>query len=92
MMKFLSLLMLMLLILYLYLFTVFNSFLSTLMVLEAMVLIALIIISVFSFNLSEGINIFLIVLTLSVGEATLGLTLLISFVKFKGNDLINSSV
>nr|BBA10217.1 NADH dehydrogenase subunit 4L [Zaptyx polita] len=92
MMKFLSLLMLMLIILYLYLFTVFNSFLSTLMVLEAMVLITLIIISVFSFNLSEGINIFLIVLTLSVCEATLGLTLLISFVKFKGNDLINSSM
>nr|BBA10043.1 NADH dehydrogenase subunit 4L [Zaptyx takarai] len=82
------LILLLLLMLYLYFFTVSNSFLSSLMVLESMVLLLLILTALFSMNLSEGINMFLFVLTLSVCEATLGLTLLISLVKFKGNDLI----
>nr|BBA10718.1 NADH dehydrogenase subunit 4L [Zaptyx adulta] len=75
-------------ILFIYFYTVKSSFLSALMVLEAMVLLSLVFLAYFTLSMSEGINIFLIVLTLSVVEACLGLTLLITYVKVFGNDFI----
>nr|BBA10667.1 NADH dehydrogenase subunit 4L [Zaptyx cladoptyx] len=79
-----------LLILYCCLFTIKSHFLSSLLTLEAMVLLLLLFTISFSFYLLESLSVFLFVLTLSVCEATMGLTLLISLVKSKGNDKINS--
>nr|BBA10373.1 NADH dehydrogenase subunit 4L [Zaptyx oxypomatica] len=81
----------MLLIFHLYLFSIRSYFLSSLMVLQAMVLTLLLFAVIFSFCLLEGLGVFLFILTLSVCEAALGLTLLISLVKLNGNDLINTN-
>nr|BBA10784.1 NADH dehydrogenase subunit 4L [Zaptyx kosakai] len=80
-----------LLLLHIYLFSISSFYLSTLLTLEAMVLALLIFSVVFSFNLMESLSLFLIILTLSVCEASIGLTLLISLVKVQGNDFINSN-
>nr|BBA10823.1 NADH dehydrogenase subunit 4L [Zaptyx lushanensis] len=90
MVKMMLLTFLLLVMLHIYLFTISSYFLSTLLTLEAMVLILLIFSVVFSFNLMEGLSMYLFILTLSVCEASIGLTLLISLVKVQGNDFIKS--
>nr|BBA10787.1 NADH dehydrogenase subunit 4L [Zaptyx kanaganensis] len=92
MIKLLYLSYMLLMILNIYLFTISTFFLSTLLSLEAMVLNMLIFLGVFSYNLTEGLNMYLFILTLSVCEASIGLTLLISLVKVQGNDLIKSNM
>nr|BBA10811.1 NADH dehydrogenase subunit 4L [Thaumatoptyx cf. gonyptyx RM-2016] len=81
----------MLLIMYMSFFMVIKHYVSAMLILEAMVLILLI----FSLNLvgclMDGYSIYLWVLTLSVCEAAMGLSLLISLVKVKSNELIISS-
>nr|BBA10679.1 NADH dehydrogenase subunit 4L [Zaptyx exulans] len=80
----------MLLVSHFYLYSTYSHYLSALLILESMVLILLIFVVTFSFSLLEGLMIYLFVLTLSVCEAALGLTLLISLVKLSGNDLITT--
>nr|BBA10496.1 NADH dehydrogenase subunit 4L [Zaptyx adulta] len=88
MLNMLNLTLLLVVSLFIYFFTIKNSFLSPLMVLEAMVLVTLIFLACFTLTMTEGINVFFIVLTLIVCEACIGLTLLITFVKVFGNDYI----
>nr|BBA10010.1 NADH dehydrogenase subunit 4L [Zaptyx daemonorum]BBA10673.1 NADH dehydrogenase subunit 4L [Zaptyx daemonorum] len=82
---------LLLVILHLYLFFIKTHLLSSLLVLEAMVLMLLMITVSFSFCVLEGLSLYLFVLTLSVCEAAIGLTLLISIVKFNGSDHIKGN-
>nr|BBA10703.1 NADH dehydrogenase subunit 4L [Zaptyx hyperoptyx] len=77
--------------LHLYLLKIKLHFLGALLTLEAMVLFLLILTVSLSYSTLEGLNIYYFVLTLSVCEAAFGLTLLISVVKLKGSDLINSN-
>nr|BBA10748.1 NADH dehydrogenase subunit 4L [Zaptyx daemonorum] len=77
--------------LHLYLFFIKNHLLSSLLVLEAMVLMLLLITISFSYLVLESLSLFLFVLTLSVCEAALGLTLLICFVKVNGSDHIKGN-
>nr|BBA10817.1 NADH dehydrogenase subunit 4L [Thaumatoptyx cf. diacoptyx RM-2016] len=90
MMKFLYMFFLLLLILYLYIFSVQNHFLSILIILEAMLLILLSFSLGFSMTLMEGYSVYLWILTLSVCEAAIGLTLLISYMKLNGSDLVSN--
>nr|BBA10277.1 NADH dehydrogenase subunit 4L [Zaptyx tantilla] len=76
--------------LHIYLFCNFSRFLATLLSLEAMVLLLLIITISMSYTILESFSVYLFVLSLSVCEAALGLTLLVSLVKFKGNDMISN--
>nr|BBA10799.1 NADH dehydrogenase subunit 4L [Zaptyx noviluna] len=81
----------MMVVLHMYFYSVYSHLLSTLIILEAMVLFLLLFtVSYTMFNM-EGLTIYLFTLTLSVCEASLGLSLLMSFVKMKGNDLISSN-
>nr|BBA10232.1 NADH dehydrogenase subunit 4L [Euphaedusa digonoptyx] len=80
-----------LLILQLVIFTTKKHFLQSLLVLEGMVLMLLISTLVVMFLLNEGLTFYLLVLTLSVCEASLGLTLLVSMMKINGNDYISNS-
>nr|BBA10097.1 NADH dehydrogenase subunit 4L [Zaptyx stimpsoni] len=88
MIKFCYFLMFLLLALHLFLFITHYHLLSALMVLEGMVLILLVFLAVMSYRVDEGLSMYLFVLTLSVCEASMGLTLLISLVKINSNDLI----
>nr|BBA10868.1 NADH dehydrogenase subunit 4L [Zaptyx yaeyamensis] len=78
--------------LYIYFFSIKYRFLSALLVLEAMVLLLLIFTVALTFTMLDSLSLYFFVLTLSVSEAALGLALLISFGKFKGNDLLNSKM
>nr|BBA10553.1 NADH dehydrogenase subunit 4L [Zaptyx exodonta] len=80
----------MLMICHFYLYSNYFHYLSSLLILESMVLFLLVFMVSFSYVLLESLMIYLFVLTLSVCEAALGLTLLISLVKLKSNDLIYS--
>nr|BBA10670.1 NADH dehydrogenase subunit 4L [Oligozaptyx hedleyi] len=91
MMLMLSISFFMLLSCHFFLYSIYYHFLSALLVLESMVLKLLVFTVTFSFILLEGLMIYLFVLTLSVCEAALGLTLLISLKKMSGKDMITSS-
>nr|BBA10814.1 NADH dehydrogenase subunit 4L [Thaumatoptyx cf. aptyx RM-2016] len=80
-----------LLLLFLYLFSVQKHFLSILIILEAMVLLLLIFSLGFTSLLMNSMGIYLWLLTLSVCEAAMGLTLLVSVMKLNGSDMIFSS-
>nr|BBA10463.1 NADH dehydrogenase subunit 4L [Zaptyx stimpsoni strictaluna] len=80
----------MLMVTHLYFFSTFKHYLSALLSLEAMILVLLVFVLTINFMFIEGLGIYMFVLTLSVCEAAVGLTLLISVVKFKSNDLINN--
>nr|BBA10214.1 NADH dehydrogenase subunit 4L [Zaptychopsis buschii] len=80
-----------LMVLYFSFFFISKHFLSTLLVLESMVLMLLILSMNMTFFLTEGLSTYLFILTLSVCEAAMGLTILMSLVKFKGNDMINTN-
>nr|BBA10727.1 NADH dehydrogenase subunit 4L [Zaptyx thaumatopoma] len=90
MLNFMKISLLLLIITYMYLFTIRTHYLSSLLSLESMVLILLIFTIGLTTYLNESLSMFLFILTLSVCEAAIGLTLLVSFVKLKGNDLISS--
>nr|BBA10310.1 NADH dehydrogenase subunit 4L [Zaptyx stimpsoni strictaluna] len=80
----------MLMVTHLYFFSTFKHYLSSLLALESMILVLLIFVVTINFTLIEGLGIYMFVLTLSVCEAAIGLTLLISVVKLKSNDLISN--
>nr|BBA10238.1 NADH dehydrogenase subunit 4L [Zaptyx inversiluna] len=82
----------MLVVIHIYFYSIYSHLLSALMLLEAMVLFLLFFTVSFTINNLEGLTIYLFTLTLSVCEASLGLSLLMSMVKMKGNDLIKSHV
>nr|BBA10805.1 NADH dehydrogenase subunit 4L [Tauphaedusa stearnsii iriomotensis] len=67
-----------------------NHFLSSLLLMEGMVLISILITLSVSYIALEGLTFFLLVLTFSGVEASFALTLLISFSKLNGNDVISS--
>nr|BBA10619.1 NADH dehydrogenase subunit 4L [Tyrannophaedusa iotaptyx] len=83
---------LLLVLLFLIFFMTKHSFLSSLLVLESMVLTTMVIL--ISLFWVVGINLFMFVLllTLSVCEAGLGLSLLLSYIKTTGSDNIYSSL
>nr|BBA10226.1 NADH dehydrogenase subunit 4L [Metazaptyx hachijoensis] len=87
MLNLLNLSLILLVILHFYFFSVKKHLLSALLVLEAMVLMLLLLTFAFSFWMLEGLTMYMFVLTLSVVEAALGLTLLISYVKMSGSDM-----
>nr|BBA10562.1 NADH dehydrogenase subunit 4L [Zaptychopsis buschii] len=80
-----------LMVLYFSFFFISKHFLSTLLVLESMVLMLLILSMNMTFFLTEGLTTYLFILTLSVCEAAMGLTILMNLVKYKGNDMINTN-
>nr|BBA10682.1 NADH dehydrogenase subunit 4L [Zaptyx kikaiensis] len=82
---------LMLVVLHLLLFKVVYHYLSSLLVLEGMVLMAILIIVATMGMVGGSLSLYLFILTLSVVEASLGLTLLLSYVKASGSDLIRNS-
>nr|BBA10685.1 NADH dehydrogenase subunit 4L [Oligozaptyx hedleyi] len=82
--------MFMLLLCHFFLYSIYNHYLSALLVMESMVLMLLVFTVTFSFILLDGLMIYLFVLTLSVCEAALGLTLLISLMKLSSNDMISN--
>nr|BBA10580.1 NADH dehydrogenase subunit 4L [Zaptyx entospira] len=90
MISLLSVTLLMLLTCHFYLYSTYYHYLSALLILESMVLFLLVFMVTFSYCLLESLMIYCFVLTLSVCEAALGLTLMITLVKLKGNDLISS--
>nr|BBA10286.1 NADH dehydrogenase subunit 4L [Tauphaedusa stearnsii iriomotensis] len=67
-----------------------NHFLSSLLLMKGMVFISILITLSVSYITLEGLTFFLLVITLSVVEAALALTLLISFSKLNGNDVMTS--
>nr|BBA10406.1 NADH dehydrogenase subunit 4L [Hemiphaedusa aff. amoena RM-2016] len=71
-------------------FWIKNQYLSALLILEALNLLALLFFIYFSLLFCEGISVFLMVMTLSVCEGALGLTLLLSVVKIHGNDMFST--
>nr|BBA10085.1 NADH dehydrogenase subunit 4L [Zaptyx pinto] len=81
-----------LLVFQLYLFNTSSHFLTSLLVLESMVLSLLLFSLAFSYPIIEGLSIYVFILTLSVCEAALGLTILISLVKLKSNDMISNYI
>nr|BBA10820.1 NADH dehydrogenase subunit 4L [Thaumatoptyx sp. RM-2016] len=92
MLKMTYFLLLLLLLLYLVFFSVSNHFLSSLIILESMVLILLLFSLCLVSTIMEGMAIYLWVLTLSVCEAAMGLTLLISLLKIQGSDTISNYI
>nr|BBA10352.1 NADH dehydrogenase subunit 4L [Zaptyx asperata] len=90
MLMILELFLLMLALLQLLLFSTTYHFLSSLLYLESIVLLMLVFIVIINYKMNDSLSVFLFVLTLAVCEASLGLTLLISFLKLKSNDLISS--
>nr|BBA10616.1 NADH dehydrogenase subunit 4L [Megalophaedusa subulina] len=83
-----SVLMLTLLLLVILLFSVQHHFLLCLLTLESMVLVSLVL-TIFILNNTAGsLSLFILFLTLSVCEASLGLSLLMSYIKMIGSDKI----
>nr|BBA10514.1 NADH dehydrogenase subunit 4L [Zaptyx hirasei] len=82
----------MLVVLHLFIFKVSSHFLSALLVLEGMVLLCIIFLSATMSMVSEGMSVYLFFLTLSVAEASMGLSLLMGYVKVNGNDLIKNYI
>nr|BBA10019.1 NADH dehydrogenase subunit 4L [Megalophaedusa proba caryostoma] len=71
-------------------FSIKKHFLAALLLLESIVLISLLI-TLFVLGFESGsLYIFIMVLTLGVCEAGLGLSLLISFIKITSTDLLSS--
>nr|BBA10481.1 NADH dehydrogenase subunit 4L [Oospira sp. RM-2016] len=79
----------------LFMFPVFLStrsfFLVGILNLEAMMLLSLMLVALSTLMVGSQVNSYLLVLTLAVSEAALGLSLLLSFVKLYGNDYIQNS-
>nr|BBA10661.1 NADH dehydrogenase subunit 4L [Reinia hungerfordiana tokushimensis] len=65
-------------------------YISTLLVLESVMVSSLIITLYVSLKLFSSLSVFLILLTFIVCEAALGLTLLLTYIKLQGSDYINS--
>nr|BBA10841.1 NADH dehydrogenase subunit 4L [Zaptyx kotoshoensis] len=86
------LMLLMLLLLYFSFFNVTKHYISSLMILESMVLVLILISLSMVLTLSEGLAIYMWVLTLSVCEAAMGLSLLMSLLKVNSNDYVNSNM
>nr|BBA10715.1 NADH dehydrogenase subunit 4L [Zaptyx sarissa] len=82
---------LLLALLFLYFFTSRYYLLSSLLVLESLVLMLLIFTITISFTMFGTLSMYLFVLTLSVSEAAIGLSLLVSYGKYKGSDLMLST-
>nr|BBA10337.1 NADH dehydrogenase subunit 4L [Tauphaedusa subaculus]BBA10358.1 NADH dehydrogenase subunit 4L [Tauphaedusa subaculus] len=80
-----------LLVLFLIFYNSKKHFLSSLLLLESMVLVLILTTLTITYISLEGLSFFLLVMTLSVVEASLALTLLISVSKFKGNDFISTN-
>nr|BBA10760.1 NADH dehydrogenase subunit 4L [Megalophaedusa micropeas] len=69
----------------------FNSkthFISSLLILEAVVLVSLIISCFITSVVASSFSLWIVLLTLSVCEASLGLSLLVAMIKVKGSDLM----
>nr|BBA10733.1 NADH dehydrogenase subunit 4L [Reinia hungerfordiana hungerfordiana] len=82
-----SLLMVLLLIRMLF---IHKYFMSTLLVLESVMVASLLITLNMSLMLNSGLSVFLILLTFIVCEAAMGLTLLLTYIKVHGSDYINA--
>nr|BBA10118.1 NADH dehydrogenase subunit 4L [Megalophaedusa oxycyma] len=67
-----------------------KSYLSSLLILESMVLVSLVMLISFFWVASYCLFLFILLLTLSVCEAGLGLSLLLSYMKTSGNDSISA--
>nr|BBA10439.1 NADH dehydrogenase subunit 4L [Solitariphaedusa miyoshii]BBA10505.1 NADH dehydrogenase subunit 4L [Solitariphaedusa miyoshii]BBA10751.1 NADH dehydrogenase subunit 4L [Solitariphaedusa miyoshii] len=67
-------------------------YLSALLILEACMLIALLLCMCVVFNSFGTSSLFLTIMTLGVCEAALGLTVLLSYIKVKGNDYIQNKM
>nr|BBA10607.1 NADH dehydrogenase subunit 4L [Atractophaedusa antibouddah] len=70
-------------------FTVQYHYLNCLLILESIMLFALTMILYLYFNAMTSGSMFLLILTLAVCEAALGLVLLVSYVKLSGNDYMS---
>nr|BBA10385.1 NADH dehydrogenase subunit 4L [Megalophaedusa subulina] len=87
-MPIMDVLVLSILLLAILLFATQHHFLLCLLILECVVLVSLVL-TIFILNNSAGsLNIFILVLTLGVCEASLGLSLLVSYIKMNGSDKI----
>nr|BBA10313.1 NADH dehydrogenase subunit 4L [Oospira bensoni] len=67
-----------------------RKWLSVLLILESMMLLSLMIILLMNLMTNYKADIFLIILTLAVSEAALGLTLLINYIKISGSDTVGA--
>nr|YP_010239427.1 NADH dehydrogenase subunit 4L [Haloa japonica]QTF74797.1 NADH dehydrogenase subunit 4L [Haloa japonica] len=67
-----------------------SHILSLLISLEALMLSLLLFLFGFTSNYSSGLFWFLVLLTLAACEAALGLSLLVSMLRLRGNDFINT--
>nr|BBA10706.1 NADH dehydrogenase subunit 4L [Megalophaedusa pinguis platyauchen] len=86
------LLMLSLLIFLMTIFILTNSrFLTALVILESMVLVSLILVLIWLVKSLSALNIFILLLTFGVCEASLALSLLLSYIKVCGNDIVHST-
>nr|YP_009462879.1 NADH dehydrogenase subunit 4L [Biomphalaria straminea]AUW35077.1 NADH dehydrogenase subunit 4L [Biomphalaria straminea] len=66
--------------------------LSSLIILEAMMLMSMVFMIFSLNNLYESMYMFLMILTFAACEAALGLSLLVSFLRLRGNNLLKSIV
>nr|BBA10253.1 NADH dehydrogenase subunit 4L [Oospira splendens] len=67
-----------------------SYFISSLLILENMMLISLLILIFLSINVLGEHGLFLLVLTFSVAEAALGLSILVGYIKINGNQNISA--
>nr|BBA10403.1 NADH dehydrogenase subunit 4L [Euphaedusa spinula]BBA10490.1 NADH dehydrogenase subunit 4L [Euphaedusa spinula] len=82
---------LLVLMFYLYLNTM-THFLSALLYLEVMMFLSLMMVIIICLLVTGSIDSFLLILTLAVCEAALGLAILLSFLKVNGNDYIHTKM
>nr|BBA10076.1 NADH dehydrogenase subunit 4L [Phaedusa kelantanensis] len=90
-MEFLFNLSLFMLFLSLKFFKVQYHYLSALLIIEAIMLTAIIFMVFLSHLMHGSLNMYLLILTFSVGEAAMGLALLMSTIKLSGQDFISSN-
>nr|BBA10565.1 NADH dehydrogenase subunit 4L [Megalophaedusa pinguis platyauchen] len=73
-------------------FILINSrFLSALVILESMVLVSSVLVLVWLVKSLSSLTIFILLLTFGVCEAGLALSLLMSYIKVSGNDIVHTT-
>nr|BBA10460.1 NADH dehydrogenase subunit 4L [Stereophaedusa costifera] len=92
MMYFNSYLFLLMVLLFLFLFNTKGHFLRALLILEAIMLNALVISILFLGSLQYEPFMFLLLLTFAVVEAGMGLSLLLTYMKVSGSDMIKKNL
>nr|BBA10691.1 NADH dehydrogenase subunit 4L [Stereophaedusa neniopsis]BBA10850.1 NADH dehydrogenase subunit 4L [Stereophaedusa neniopsis] len=89
-MSFCKFLLLLMVMMFIFLYNTKTHFMVALLLMETIMLSALVM-SIFMFSLSQFEPfIFLLLLTFAVCEAALGLSLLLTYIKVTGSDMINS--